>query len=42
MHCDSVYDNDSASLKAHLAGLLCHDPAKTAANRLPVATYAAM
>ena len=29
LHCDSV--NDSASLYAHLAGLLCHDPANTAA-----------
>ena len=29
LHCDSV--NDSASLYAHLAGLLCHDPANTTA-----------
>ena len=31
LHCDSVYMYDSASLYAQLAGLLCHDPANTAA-----------
>ena len=31
LHYDSVYMYDSASLYAQLAGLLCHDPANTAA-----------
>ena len=50
LDCDSDYD--SASLYAHLAGLLCHDPAMQChahdkimqlqlANGLPAATYAA-